>query len=237
MRSIALAFFRRLLFFVPTYVLRLLYFEVRSTIFRALSRPLVLDPGRQHYLNIGSGPCVVEGMTNVDFFGTPGIDYGADLRFPLKISDEAVDGFFSEHTLEHLTYPEAELLLSECRRTLKLGGVIRIVVPDLSLFIQHYADNDGHWFAAWEQLMFLSSSDSERAKRRLTSPLEAISFVTQEYGHRSSWDFVTLKGYLERAGFGSVIQTAFRQGQCDKLLIDLDDNERKFVSLYVEAVR
>jgi SAM-dependent methyltransferase len=237
MRKVAVAFILRLFFFVPAYVLRLLYFEMRSTIFRALSSPLVLDPVGQHHLNLGSGPCVVKGLTNVDFFGTPGIDYGADLRFPLKISDEVIDGIFSEHTLEHLSYVECRRLLAECHRILKPEGVIRIVVPDLSIFIRNYADDNKDWFATWEQLLFLGSSDSERAKRRLTSPLEAISFVTQEYGHRSSWDFVTLKAYLEHAGFRNVMQTAFRQGQCEKLLIDLDDNERKFVSLYVEAVK
>lgn len=178
---------------------------------------------------------MVGGMTNIDFFGTPNIQYGADLRYPLKISDGVVDGIFSEHALEHLSYAEADSLLAECRRILKAGGVIRVVVPDLSLFIRNYADDSKHWFATWERLMFLDSSDPERAKRHLTTPLEAVSFVTQEYGHRSSWDFDTLEAYLKRAGFRDIRQVAFRQGQCEKLLVDLDEDDRKFVSLYVEA--
>lgn len=237
MRKFFIAILRRLLFFVPRDTLVLLYFEMRSTVLRSLSGTLKLDPARPHYLNIGSGQLVAKGMTNIDFFGTPGIEFGADLRFPLKISGEIANGIFSEHTLEHLTYTEAAHLLAECRRILKPDGIIRIVVPDVSLFIMNYAADNKAWFATWERLMFLGSSDSERAARRLTSPLEAISFVTQEYGHRSSWDFLTIKVYLERAGFRNVTQTEFRRGRCDSLLIDLDDNERKFVSLYVEAVK
>ena len=237
MRRLTVAIVRRLLFFVPGYVLSLLYFELRSTISRALSRPLELDPSKQHYINLGSGPFVVEGLTNIDFFDTEGIDYGADLRYPLKIQDQAVDGVFTEHAIEHLSYEEAGRLLADCHRILKPGGVVRIVVPDVSLFIRSYADDDKYWFATWEQLMFIGSTDAERAKRRLTAPIEAISFVTQEYGHRSSWDFAMLKGVLERIGFRNVKQTEFRRGQCDKLLVDLDEADRRFVSLYVEAVK
>lgn len=237
MRKAAVALILRLLNFVPAYVWRQLYFEMRSTIFRALSRPFVMKSAWKPYLNLGSGPDVVPGLVNVDFFGTPGIDYAADFRFPLGIADETFEGIFSEHTLEHLTYEECRRVLIECHRILKPGGVIRIVVPDVSIFIQNYVDGNKEWFAKWERLMFTESHDEEREKRQLTAPLEAISFVTQEYGHRSSWDFMTLKTYMEQAGFQRVVKVSFQNGQCNDLLIDLDDSGRKLVSLYVEAVK
>ncbi len=85
--------------------------------------------------------------------------------------------------------------------------------------------------------MFIESPDPVRARRRLRSNLETISFVTQEYGHTSCWDFETMATYLHESGFQHVEQVGFRSGRCEKLLIDLDSEDRKLVSLYVEATK
>lgn len=228
---------KRLFFFVPPHVVSMFCFEIFSALLRLFSRPLAVDPARKNFINLGSGPYVVKGMINIDFYSTAGIDYGADLRYPLNIASDSIDGIFCEHTLEHLTYAEVGNLLKECHRIMKPGAVLRVVLPDLALFIESYSSGNSAWFAEWERLMFIDSADSDRAKRRLATPLQAISFVTQEYGHQSSWDVPTLKVYLEKAGFGEVFQTGFRTGRCSELLIDLDEADRKFVSLYVETVK
>jgi SAM-dependent methyltransferase len=167
----------------------------------------------------------------------PTADYEADLRYPLRIDSDAVDGIFTEHTLEHLGFPDGLRLLRECHRVLKPGGVLRIVVPDVELFLTHYCAGDQQWFDAWEKLMFSESADPQRRRRVLSSPMEAISFVTQEYGHLSAWDFRTLTCYLERAGFVDILRVGFRAGSLRELLLDQDEDDRKFVSLYVEAVK
>lgn len=85
--------------------------------------------------------------------------------------------------------------------------------------------------------MFIDSVDPERSRRKLFSPLGAVSFVTQEYGHVSAWDFETLKIYLEKNNFRDITRSGFREGRCGKLLADLDSEDRRFVSMYVEAVK
>lgn len=228
---------KKILFFVPASLISAVFFEAASLWGRIKARPLVLDAGSRNYVNLGSGPNVVPGFVNIDFFNTGGIDYGADLRYPLKIASSAVDGIFCEHTLEHLTYSQVNAVLGECYRILKPGGVIRVVLPDLSLFMRNYCAGNRDWFARWEELIFITSRDSERAARRLLTSMEAVSFVTQEYGHVSCWDFETLAAYLEKNGFREITATGPGKGRCAELLIDLDDEERKFVSLYVEAVK
>lgn len=237
MMSYALRCLRRMFFFLPDPVVQSLYFEALSFIGRLKSRPLVLATNTRSYINLGSGPRIVKGFINIDFFTTSGIEYGADLRYALKIGENTVDGVFCEHTLEHLSYHDGRNLLGECYRILKPGGVIRIVVPDLSLFMTHYCTQDQKWFDEWERLMFITSTDEKRKKRRLHTPLEAISFITQEYGHVSCWDFPTIRHYLGISGFREITQYSFMQGRCKELLIDLDGEDRKFVSLYVEAVK
>jgi SAM-dependent methyltransferase len=228
---------RKILFFLPDHVVEVMLFEAMSFFGRLRSKPLLLSPTTRHLVNMGSGERTIEGFINIDFFLTRGIDYGADLRYPLKINSNVVAGIFCEHTLEHLTFSEGKNLLRECYRILKPGGIIRIAVPDLSIFLSHYCAEDQAWFYDWERLMFSSSADAERAKRRLNTPMEAISFVTQEYGHVSCWDFATLKVFLEQCNFREISKKSFMQGADKTLLIDLDSEDRKFISLYVEAVK
>ncbi len=198
---------------------------------------LSIDEGQTNFINLGCGPVITEGMINIDFFFEKGIDYGADLRFPLKIKDESVDGITCEHTMEHLSYSDDEKLMSECYRILKPGGVLRIILPDVSKFLNAYANNDVAWFNEWEKLYFTNSLNPERAKRKLHSKMGAVSFVLQEYGHISAWDEETLRFYLSKVGFSKIDVKAYREGAKKELLIDLDSETRKFVSIYLEATK
>ena len=237
-----LAPLRRIAAWLPASPFAPMLNEVTSLAGRTLARPLRLDPTATNYLNIGCGSIELEGFVNVDFFRVrwrrpTAPFYGADLRHPLKVSSGTVDGILTEHTLEHLRYDEAERLLAECLRILKPGGRLRVVLPDISLFIDRYVRNDVEWFAVWERLYFIESDDPQRRKRRLLSPLQAVSFVAQEYGHVSCWDFDTLKKLLHRVGFRDIVRTNFREGPDPSLLRDVDAPDRRHVSLYAEAVK
>ncbi len=61
-----------------------------------------------------------------------------DLRQPLPFADAAVDAVYASHVLEHLDRSEGKKLLAECRRILKPGGIVRIVVPDLEELCRFY---------------------------------------------------------------------------------------------------
>jgi predicted SAM-dependent methyltransferase len=221
---------RALLHALPNGLGDALGFELHSLVGRLFARRLRLDPGGENYLNLGSAGDRYDGFINLDFFSSEGA-YGADLRYPLLIDDAVVDAIFTEHTLEHLTYAEASRVLAECLRILKPGGRIRVVVPDLSIFVASYARNDGAWFKEWEQTVLAQRG------RRMISKMEALSFVTQEYGHRSSWDFETLERFLADAGFTGVSKRAFGEGADPRLIRDKSDRDRTLVSLYVEALR
>lgn len=221
-----------------------LAFELRSALGRAFARRVSIDRSATNYLNLGSGDEVFADYINVDIHPLPLIGrrrpasyIGADLRYPLPFEDETFDAVFSEHTFEHLTFDEAERLMHETFRVTKRQGRVRLIVPDLSLFIEAYARNDRAWFAEWERIYFTESEDAQRRTRRLITPMNAISFVTQEYGHMSAWDFETMKAYLEQAGFANVEQLAYAEGKDPRLLRDMDADDRRLVSLYVEAVR
>jgi predicted SAM-dependent methyltransferase len=203
-------------------------FEMRSFLGRLFARRLHVNPDQQNYLNLGSADDRLNGFVAVDFFSA-NTDYGADLRYPLLIDDAVFDGIFSEHTLEHLNYAEVARVLAECQRILKPGAIIRIVVPDLSIFVENYASHNDSWFRDWEREVLKPRG------RSMTSRMEALNFVTQEYGHRSAWDFETMEKFLTRAGFTDIHKRSFRRGSDPRLLQDKDVCDRTMVSLYVEA--
>jgi predicted SAM-dependent methyltransferase len=220
--------FSALLRTLPETVKGPVAFETKSFVGRLLARRLHVDPNRLNYMNLGSANDRLEGYVAVDFFFSHA-GYGADLRYPFLIDDAVFDGIFTEHTLEHLSYAEVAQVLAECRRILKPGRIIRIIVPDLSIFVENYVSQNESWFRDWEREVLKPRG------RSMISRMEALSFVTQEYGHRSAWDFETMAGFLTRAGFTDVRRRAFRESDDAHLMQDKDDLDRKMVSLYVEA--
>lgn len=59
-----------------------------------------------------------------------------DVRRPLPYSADSFDAIYASHLLEHLYLDEGRRLLRECFRTLRPGGVLRMVVPDLRAAVQ-----------------------------------------------------------------------------------------------------
>lgn len=57
-------------------------------------------------------------------------------RWPFK--DNSVDIVYASHLFEHLSLVAADLFVREAFRTLKPGGVIRVVVPDLYQISKKY---------------------------------------------------------------------------------------------------
>ena len=61
-----------------------------------------------------------------------------DLRHGIPFGDGSFDAVYHSHFLEHIDREFAPGLLKECRRVLKVGGILRVVVPDLESLIVEY---------------------------------------------------------------------------------------------------
>jgi hypothetical protein len=82
-------------------------------------------------INLGCGEEILNNWINVDSRNTKKVNLRLDLRQQLPFADNRAQFIFSEHFIEHLTYPkEAFNLLSECYRVLAHRGVLRISSPD-----------------------------------------------------------------------------------------------------------
>jgi predicted SAM-dependent methyltransferase len=63
-----------------------------------------------------------------------------DLRNGIPFPDDTFDVVYHSHFLEHLERQVAPIVLRECRRALKPGGFIRVVLPDLQFLVKQYTD-------------------------------------------------------------------------------------------------
>jgi predicted SAM-dependent methyltransferase len=90
------------------------------------------------YLNLGCGSRFHPDWVNVDFISTsPGI-ISCNLRAGIPFKDRTFDVVYHSHLLEHFTRDEANNFIQDCKRVLKPGGIIRIVVPDLEMIVRTY---------------------------------------------------------------------------------------------------
>lgn len=81
-------------------------------------------------LNIGCGGVFHPAWINIDASQqAPGI-INCDVRDGLPFADGTFGAVYHSHFIEHLTPAEARVVLLECRRVLKGGGIMRVVAPD-----------------------------------------------------------------------------------------------------------
>jgi len=64
----------------------------------------------------------------------------ADLRDGIPWPSESFDVAYHSNFLEHLEQRDAKAFLGECRRVLRPGGILRVVVPDLGVQARAYLD-------------------------------------------------------------------------------------------------
>jgi len=69
-----------------------------------------------------------------------------DCRKRLPFATSSVDYIYTSHFLEHLYRYQVIKLLIECKRVLRPGGIMRVVVPDLKIFAKRYVNNDMEFF-------------------------------------------------------------------------------------------
>ncbi|QDT15545.1 class I SAM-dependent methyltransferase [Alienimonas californiensis] len=88
-------------------------------------------------LNLGCGSRYRDDWTNVDVRSAPGV-LAHDLRDPLPFADASYDFVYHSHVLEHFRPADVPAFLRECRRVLRPGGTLRVVVPDLEGVVRGY---------------------------------------------------------------------------------------------------
>ena len=161
-------------------------------------------------LNLGGGSNCLEGCLSVDV--TPRADAYVDITRKLPFPDSSVDAIFCEEVIEHIDSHAGRLLLKECWRILKPGGVMRLSTPDLT------------WFAA----------------RVITSPAccDEINEIFYGHDHRYLYTPEALRNCCSEVGFTNIRASTYRDS--DSKLGHLDSHAERFnhppdMSQYLDA--
>jgi predicted SAM-dependent methyltransferase len=156
-----------------------------------------------------------------------------DITGALPVAADTVDWVYAEHLIEHVTLKAGIAWLTEVKRILRPGGLLRVTTPDLRVYAQAYVNDDGFF-----------GKHRRRMNRALTGVAPAMpargAFMFNQlfyvYGHRWLYDREELTYALTAAGFAEdgIAVRAYRDGAIADVA-DLDQVLRNDETIYIEA--
>ena len=171
--------------------------------------------------------------------------------------NKSVDVIYHSHLLEHLDRDDAAHFIGECRKKLKPGGIIRIVVPDMEQLCVRYIDllkefNSGKPFTSTTHQSVLGEIIDQMVpkhpRERLSRPFLvrlAEHFLignSEKSGtlHRWMYDAHSLLQLLTDQGFVSASRFTHNTSNISdwnsfQLDLNIDGSPYKPFSLYIEA--
>jgi predicted SAM-dependent methyltransferase len=151
------------------------------------------------YLNLGCGYHYHQDWVNLDFIKSGPDVIAHDLTKGVPFSNDCFEVVYHSHVLEHLAKQQAKSFIVECYRVLRKGGIIRVVVPDLSQIIEHYqrllslglkspedetvkADYDWIMLELYDQVV-RNKTGGDMAEYLFRDHVPNLNFVYERIGH------------------------------------------------------
>ena len=114
-----------------------------------IQKLLFRPDSKRRKVNLGGGNQYKRYWENVDLYANSVyIEYKINFLNVqlLPFENESVEKIFSSHLLEHLPDDAVLNLLKECERCLKVGGRLRISVPDMDKAFKAYLESNWDFF-------------------------------------------------------------------------------------------
>ena len=138
-------------------------------------------------------------------------------NIPLK--DKSCSVLFSSHMFEHIPHTKLEKIILEFNRVLDLGGVVRILTPNLKKIAKAYAENDYDFFN-------LAREEDENIRTDLgiggmfmnfiVSPGQDTALFNRNldefiagYAHLYCYDFEMLKNFVQKMALKKFMKKIF----------------------------
>lgn len=147
-----------------------------------------------------------------------------DIVKGLPVDEGSCRGVYASHILEHLTLADFHSALENTRRILSVGGIFRLVVPDLE-------------WAASEYLARIKAGDPKASafffgetrlgqEKRERGPIAFAYAFLKTSRHRWMWDALALADALDEHGFCKIRRCCF--GDCEDPMFKLVEDARRF---------
>jgi predicted SAM-dependent methyltransferase len=170
-----------------------------------------LDSAPTPALHLGASHAHLAGWLETDIEPTGRIIY-LDATRPYPFPDGSFQYVFAEHMIEHVPRDGARVMLSEVRRVLRPGGVLRLTTPDLDflLKLREAPDEVGRRYMDWIAGRFLGDAT-------LAKPTFVINNAFRAWGHQFLYDAETLEADLRKAGFARIERVGYGESSHDML--------------------
>lgn len=151
----------------------------------------------------------------------------ADATKSIPLQTSSVDCIYTSHMVEHLSQKGARNFLNEVKRVLKVGGVVRIAVPDLRIAVDDYLEtNDAD---AFMRGILVQAPEINTLKQKINL------FISGYRHHQWMYDGTSLSKLLIEMGFSSA--EICKDGKTNIIDADgLNFYEREEQSVYVEGI-
>jgi predicted SAM-dependent methyltransferase len=173
-------------------------------------------------LELGAGTASKPGWISTDLCESPDANiFGLDVTRPFPFADDAFHYIYSEHMLEHIPLTSARFMLKECNRTLKTGGVLRLVTPSLGFLLRVMSPDRGlleREYIHWAVGTFVPDAPT------VTNAVFFNNFV-RNWGHTFIYDRDTLVFILQEAGFTALKECRINESE-HNALVDLENTQR-----------
>ena len=186
-------------------------------------------------LNIGPFICMTHyGWQNIDkldlsqFANQNGYIFKQhDVANGIPYPNNSVDIIIASHFLEHLDKEEGNKFLKDCLRVLKIGGLIRLTVPDTDLIVKKYTSR---------LISEYKDVNIGVEKAQLENDDAQSLYELLLAGHKSLYDIDNISNLLNKVGFDKIKEMEF--GKSNSKAIETQTIDMyPTLSLYVEAIK
>lgn len=189
-------------------------------------------------LHIGCGENILKDWLNSDYYPQSDNIICLDSTRPFPFESNVFDYIFSEHMVEHITYPQGLQMLSECYRVLNSGGKIRIATPDLSFLIDLYSTDKSE--LQKEYLKYITKNVIDSAP--CCEDTFVINNFMMGFKHKFIYDEKTLRYSLEKVGFIKISKYEVSKSEDDELrnlenISHMPEGFLKLETIVLEAIK
>ena len=183
-------------------------------------------------LQLGCGRNWLEGWLNSDYFPRNSDILQLDVTVALPFENDTFDYIFSEHVIEHISYPEGAYMLEECFRVLKPGGVLRVGTPDLAFLVNLYREDEAarHSRTQLQQEFLEYFLANEIKDREINAPVDFDTYLINKFvrawGHEFIYDEKSLRHMMKTLGFTEITRCEVMES-AHQALCGLENIDRK----------
>ena len=153
--------------------------------------PMILDTPKR--LHLGCGSKYLKGFTHIDLSDYDHVDYKHPINLLPMISDNTIELIYCSNAFEYFDRENAVRVLKEWRRVLKVGGTLRLSVPNFESICQAYMEHRdadkrgvlgplfGRWDTGGNNIIYHKTVYDETSMRRLLNECDFNSIELYDW--------------------------------------------------------